>query len=220
MPQAPAYDPGVPDRELPLRERKKRQTRSGLEDAALRLFAAHGFDNVTVEDIAAAAEVSARTFFRHFRSKDDVLFRDNEERLARLRDRLTHGPPGENPLTAVRFAVVALAEDYETARDALFVRTRVMAETPSLVGRNLHLQHEWEDVIARAVADRLDVAVDHDLRPRLVAACAMAAFRVASDAWLASGGKSHLPTMVDAAMQLVAGGADATVWTSGEGLRV
>ena len=203
-----------------LRERKKLRTQDGLEAAALRLFSERGFDAVTVDDIAAAAEVSPRTFFRHFRSKEDVVFRDNEERLERLKQELSHRPPDESPLTAVRLGILALAEDYEVAKEAMFLRTSVMAETPSLLGRNLHLQQEWEAAIAEAVAERIGVAAAADLRPRLVAACALAALRVASDAWLAGKGKAHLPTLVDAAMQLVAGGGDPSRWASGAGLSV
>ena len=201
-----------------LRERKKLRTRDELEAAALGLFSERGFDAVTVDDIAAAADVSPRTFFRHFRSKEDVLFRDNEERLGRLRAELAKRPLDESPLTAVRLAILGLAEEYETGKEAMFLRTSVMAQTPSLIGRNLHLQQEWEAAIANAVAVRIGVDVDGDLRPRLVAACALGALRVAADAWLAGKGRGHLPTLVDAALQLVAGGGDASRWASGAGL--
>ena len=201
-----------------LRERKKRRTRDELEQAALGLFAERGFDAVTVDDIAAAADVSARTFFRHFGSKDDVLVAYNRDYLDRLRARLAERPGDESPLTSVRQAMLAMAADYESEKESLFLRTRIMKDTPSLMGRSLEIQQQWEKVLADAVAKRLGIPSDNDLRPALVAACAVAALRVASDAWLAEEGKRDLPELVDAALLLVAGGGDTTRWRSGEGL--
>ena len=201
-----------------LRERKKRRTKADLEAAALRLFAERGYDAVTVDDIAATADVSARTFFRHFGSKDDVLVSFHRERIARIKEELESRPTGENPLLAVRHAIVATAQDYETEKEDLFLRARVMAETPSLIGRALEIHQQWELVIAEAVADRLGVSIEEDLRPGLVGACAVAALRVASNAWLASEGREHLPTLVDAALMLIVGGGERERWQSGEGL--
>jgi AcrR family transcriptional regulator len=208
----------VVEHEEGLRERKKRRTRDELEQAALRLFAERGFDAVTVDDISAAAEVSARTFFRHFGSKDDVLISYNRDYLDRLRSRLAERPSGESPLTSVRHAMLAMAADYESEKESLFLRARIMKDTPSLMGRSLEIQQQWEIVLADAVAERLGIPADNDLRPALVAACAVAALRVASDAWLAEDGKSDLPQLVDAALLLVAGGGDTSRWRSGEGL--
>ncbi|HEX7166934.1 MAG TPA: TetR family transcriptional regulator [Acidimicrobiales bacterium] len=200
------------------RARRKQETKDALEAAALALFSERGFEQVTVEDIAAAADVSARTFFRHFGSKDDVLFADNADRLRHLEEELAARPPEESALTAVRQAVLAVAHQYAHDDARLLLRSRLLRETPSLRGRALDLQAEWEHVIARAVAARLGVD-DDDLRPRLLGACAVAGLRVVLETWLDQGGKADLPTLVAAAMRLVAGAADPTRWASGEGLR-
>ena len=207
------------EQETGLRERKKQRTRSELEAAALRLFTERGFDAVTVDDIAAAADVSARTFFRHFGSKDDLLLIDYRERLDALRAALEKRPADENPLTAVRHAIIALAHDYESEKDSLFLRSRLMAETPSLVGRSLEIQQQWEAALAETVAARLGVDPATDMRPSLVGACAVAALRVAVNTWLADDGRGHLPSMVEAALLLVASGGDANRWRAGEGLQ-
>src|SRR5437773_11582051 len=99
------------DRPRPgLRERRKRLTAAELEAAALRLFGERGFDAVTVDDIAAEADVCRRTFFRYFASKEDVLLSDHPRRLAELRQGLAARPPEEPVLTALRHTLLELAD--------------------------------------------------------------------------------------------------------------
>src|ERR1700757_752479 len=89
-----------------LRERKKLATRRQLRAAALHLVAEHGMANVTVEDIAAAADVSPRTFFNYFPSKEAALFGGNDpDRAGRLRDQVASEAPGEPALTALRIVM-------------------------------------------------------------------------------------------------------------------
>src|ERR1700758_5184028 len=94
---APATEPPVS-----LRERKKIATRRLLRCAALDLIAERGLANVTVEDIAEAAEVSPRTFFNYFPSKEAVLFGGDQDRAAQLRDGIMSEAPGKSALDALR----------------------------------------------------------------------------------------------------------------------
>src|SRR5581483_10128362 len=142
-----------------LRERRKRLTAAELEAAALRLFGERGFDAVTVDDIAADADVSRRTFFRYFASKEDVLLADHHVQLARLREAMAARPPGEAILTALRNALLSITGDFED--------------------RSLVHQKSWEDAMQQMVAERLGVDPVADLRPGVVAATALAAMRVA-----------------------------------------
>lgn len=191
-----------------LRERHRRRTEATLEEVALRLFAERGFDVVTVDEIAACADVSRRTFFRYYSSKEDVLLSDHPRRLAELRRALGGRPDGEAPLTALRHAFLSAAGGYEEERERLLNRARIMAETPSLQARSLAHQRLWEMAVADMVAERMGVDPSVDLRPGVVAGATMAALRVAVAAWLAKDGRPHLPTLVAEALDLLDGGLE------------
>src|SRR5205814_3025986 len=95
----------VPDHVPGRRERKKLETRQALEQAAMRLFGEQGYEQTTVEEIAEAADVAVRTFFRYFQSKQDVLFGDVAHDLTgRIRAHLAHQPDSLSPVAAVAAA--------------------------------------------------------------------------------------------------------------------
>lgn len=189
-----------------LRERHRRRTAAQLGEAALRLFAERGFDNVTVEEIASEADVSRRTFFRYFATKEDVVLAGNEERLADLRAALAARPPDEPALTALRQAFLSMADRYEEDRAKLLLRTQIITATPSLVARSLGDQRLWEQAVTDMVARRMEVDPRIDLRPGVVAVATLAALRVAVLSWLAHGGEPHLPTLVAESLDLLDGG--------------
>ena len=97
---------GADEQRPTLRERKKLATRHALRRVALDLVAERGFAHVTVEDIAQEAEVSARTFFNYFPSKEAAILGIDPERVEALRQRLADVPAGETPLEAVRSVLV------------------------------------------------------------------------------------------------------------------
>jgi len=189
-----------------LRERRKRLTAAELEAAALRLFGERGFDAVTVDDIAAEADVSRRTFFRYFASKEDVLLADHHVQLARLREAMAARPPGEAILTALRNALLSITGDFEDRREKVILRGRIMRETPSLQARSLVHQKAWEEAMQQMVAERLGVDPVLDLRPGVVAATALAAMRVAFNNWLNAGAKGDLIALTAEALDLLDGG--------------
>src|SRR5436305_13991259 len=101
--------------------RRKRPTAAELEAAALRLVGERGFDSVTVDDIAAEADVSRRTFFRYFASKEDVLLADHFVQLARLREAIAARPPDEPVLTALRNALLSMSSDFEDRQEMVIL---------------------------------------------------------------------------------------------------
>ena len=195
------------DRPRPgLRERRKALTAAELEAAAYRLFGERGFDNVTVDDIAVEADVSRRTFFRYFASKEDVLLADHFVQLARLREAMASRPDDEPIVTALRNSVLSLTSDFEERKEKVVIRARLMRDTPSLQARSLVHQQLWENAMQEMVADRLGVDPVKDLRPGVVAAAALAAMRVAFTIWLSAGCDGDVIALTTEALDLLDGG--------------
>jgi AcrR family transcriptional regulator len=148
-----------------LRERKKLRTRQAIAAAALRLFAERGFEETTIADIAAAADVSPRTFFSYFPSKEDVVFSEIDDRLADARERLDRRPPDETPLASMRRIVLETMEAL-AAEEGQFAATRIklMLERPALQARALQRLYDAEqELIERLqqmcpVIDKSDAA--------------------------------------------------------------
>jgi AcrR family transcriptional regulator len=190
-----------------LRDRKKAATRRQLMAVALRLFEERGFDETTVEEIAAAAEVAPRTFFRYFPTKVDVLFADHAELVALLRDTLAVRPPGESVVHAVRRATLEGLERLIADPTPYLTRSRLAATVPAAHARSRQLDADYEDVIAEAVAAAENTDSATDLRARVVARAAWSATRAAREVWLASAGTRDPRELVNDAFDLLEQGA-------------
>lgn len=161
------------------RERKKRETRAALEAAALRLFAERGYERTTVEDIAEAADVAVRTFFRYFSSKRHVLFGDVAHTIVgRLRAALAERPADERPVDAVRAAMDAVdIADYDQYRQ-IMDRMQLVRQLPELLPAYHMIFHELQETIAEFVAARTDQRASA-LYPQLLAGAAALSGRAA-----------------------------------------
>ena len=180
-----------------LRERKKVHVREQLIDAATRLFETHGFDFVTVDQIADAAFVSPRTFFRYFGSKEAVLFADQDEILGALRDAIAAEPSASSPLDVLHVVVTTLARDYADNRDQHLRRARMAQSGAAISQYQLTvLRPRWEDTIAEALAERLGVGVDIDIRPRLFAGVALAVLSAVGPVWMAAEGQVDVDALL------------------------
>ncbi|HZD65615.1 MAG TPA: TetR family transcriptional regulator, partial [Acidimicrobiales bacterium] len=186
-----------------LRERKKARTRQQLEEAAFALFAERGFDATTVEDITAAVEVSPRTFFRYFTTKEEVLLAYDRELRDQVVAALEARPADEPVLLAVHRAVMAVAGIYEARKDRLFRTYQLMVESPTLAAHSQQLQTAWVQPVAEEVARRLDQDPATDLLPRLVARVALSCLQAAADTWFTTDGRVELPELVDRAFTVV-----------------
>jgi AcrR family transcriptional regulator len=193
------------DPALGRRERKKLQTRAALVDAALRLAAERGLDQVTVEDISQAADVSSRTFFNYFGHKDEAIVDAQVSDEANIHERFLAIPADVPVIGALRLALAPLIERMEADRDQWFLRMRVISENPSLVARLLTGGAEAERALIVAVAARVG-ARPGDGYPMLVGACTGAAMRTAMISWASGRGAHSLATLVDEAFTHLATG--------------
>ncbi len=185
-----------------LRERKKARTREAIIDAALDLFGRKGFEATTIEDIAAAADVSPRTFFRYFDSKVDLVMARNEAHGHKIGPLIAARPASEGPLEALR--QVMQQSLCELLADPSVVREfRVMMSTPTLRNKAREHFYEEEAELVSAFAARLGTD-DGDLTANVMAGAAASAIWTVIDRWLAEGTEvERLPPMIDEAFALL-----------------
>jgi AcrR family transcriptional regulator len=144
-----------------LRDRKRDRTRQAIIDAAAELFEHHGYDTTTISDIAAAADISPRTFFGYFASKEDLLFTDPDARMQRTLKAIEQRAPDEGPVDVL---LRGLREVVEAGDDMMSkmaqLRFRFSRAIPALRGRALQLQQDGQAEIAKrlhaAFHDELD----------------------------------------------------------------
>lgn len=188
-PAAPAA-PDTTGRLPGLRERKKRQTRDALVQAAHQLFLGQGFAETTVDEIAAAVDVSQRTFFRYFANKDEVALAVMADAENHFIECVRQRPAGESPFEALRASIVQSWRDLATADrtgagsvTSALELLRMIEETPTLLAAHLRRVTEQERVIVRVLAEREGVDPDQDLRPRVLAAAFGSVLRAAHLSW-------------------------------------
>ncbi|WP_066373867.1 TetR/AcrR family transcriptional regulator [Herbidospora mongoliensis] len=162
------------------RERKKLATRTALREAALHLALRHGVEHVTVDQIAAEADIAVRTFFNYFSSKEEAMVAGLAAEADALITEFRARPRAEPVLRALREAVVTVmaAGDLPEQIDAL----RLVVRAPSLVPQRLAVYAAREKALAEAIADRL--GLEDSLYPALCAATALTAMRLVLERWL------------------------------------
>jgi AcrR family transcriptional regulator len=189
-----------------LRERKKQRTRETIVRAALDLFAEKGYDATTVAEIAEASDISPRTFFGYFPTKEDVVFHDHEELMREFVRRMRERPPGEQALVTLRTWILEMTDHFEQVEER--ERRRLVQSTPSLVVRERTNLAEVEQVLAAAIAD--DLAVDeHALRPHLVSAAAIAALMEIGRRRDVAPAEGNASEAIDEALEFARGGLEA-----------
>lgn len=201
------------DKPCGLRERKKARTRDAIAAAAVDLFETKGYDATTVDEIAEAADVSPRTFFRYFDSKVDVIMGrkgpDGED--DDLTVRLGTRPPTEGPVEATRQVLREELVGALTADPLLVRQIRIMLGTPSLQAIAREHFNEHHDDMAADFATRMGVEVG-DYRAHIVASAVSNTMWTVVAHWVADGGDGEtLVAMLDEAFTLLAGGLDQSV---------
>ncbi|MEV4535305.1 TetR family transcriptional regulator [Asanoa sp. NPDC049518] len=146
---------------MSLRDRKRARTRQALVEAATTLFERDGYDETTIADIAAAAEIGTRTFFSYFPSKEELLFPESDARVRAAVEAIADRGPQEGPADVLLRALRRVGDDSDDLSGRLAaLRLRYIREIPAVRGRALQIQTDAQGEIARHLAaafpDQLD----------------------------------------------------------------
>jgi AcrR family transcriptional regulator len=186
------------------RERKRTKTRLMIQAEALRLFAEKGYSETTVEEVADAAAISPRTFFRYFPSKEDVVIWDEYDPLVPelLQARPDEEPPIETLRAVIRQALTSL---YQSDPERLLARVRLSFSVPELRARFAEEQQRGMETLAPLLEQKRWTRTD-DLQLRVIGAALIAAVSVALDRWQQDDGKSDLLALLDQTIDALAKG--------------
>ena len=187
------------------RQRKKQRTQDALIEAAMGLFAAKGYDRTAVHEITDAVDVSERTFFRYFASKEDLALSFVRDGATAFAEALAARPPQEEPLTAARHAFQISLRELPGRTGETVPYLSVMAlidSTPTLLAAYLRYVHDHDDEIIQVLAAREGVDPATDRRPRVLAAMIGALVFLANRDWQA--GSDRSPEAMSAAFDVYA----------------
>jgi TetR/AcrR family transcriptional regulator, regulator of mycofactocin system len=189
--------------------RRRATSRAELEQAAFALFAARGFDATTVDEIAAAAGIGRRTFFRYFPSKNDIPWGAFEDELERMRVRLKACPPEVPLMDAIRVALI----DFNRVAPAQVPlhrrRMELILRVPTLLAHSTLRFTAWREVVAEFVAERTGRRPD-DLAPQAIAHAVLGVAIAAYEHWL-DDPDTDLGPLLDNAMRQLAGAFGAVL---------
>ncbi len=170
-----------------LREKHAAETRQKILDEATALFIDQGFEATTIHEIAERADVSPRTFFRYFPTKEALLFHDLEERLDKIRDWIEQRPPGESPAQMLIAALCATVGEIESTPEQRALIVRLLSERPSLRSyQRTTIIERMEQQVTATLARRSGLDV-HDRGLRALVAAISACFDVALRDWIEHG---------------------------------
>jgi len=193
-----------------LRQRKRRGTRAALSRAAIRLCIRRGWKNVTVDDIAAAANVSPRTFRNYFSTKAEAVAAGHLERMLRIADELRARPADEQLWTAIINSVASQFEPpgqkgVEVVDASRWMkRIRFILTEPAIHGEVLKASASAQTELAKAIGKRIGAKRVNDLYPQLAAAVTSAIISVVMERWLRDGPSCSIVPLMRKAFDLVA----------------
>jgi AcrR family transcriptional regulator len=186
-------------------ELRRRSTHEALRQAALKSFARKGFANVTVMELAAEAGVTERTFFRHFPTKEAVLFQDYETQLQWLAEALSQRPDAESLFDAVLASVAAFPHDLEVVRQAATARAELIS-AERIASHLRVVQASFAAVLTEFVRNRHSEVANIDLVAEVAGSTLAAALVVAVEIWGRNGCADDLGELVATSVDLVRSG--------------
>ncbi|MER6139803.1 TetR family transcriptional regulator [Streptomyces sparsogenes] len=182
--------------------------RRKLAAAAMELFATQGYEATTVDEIAARAGVARRTFFRHFRSKEEAIFPDHDDTLVRAADVLDAAPPHEHPLDTVCRGIKEVMRMYAASPAVSVERYRLTREVPALREREIASVARYERLFTRYLLGHFDEGAHHDgnddpLLAEVAASAVVTAHNHVLRRWLRAGGEGDVEAQLDHAFEIV-----------------
>ncbi|MFE2995750.1 TetR family transcriptional regulator [Nocardia sp. NPDC059246] len=190
-------------KQVAIRDRARAAMRTEIAEQAIELFDQRGFDRTTVDDIAEATEISPRTFFRYFTSKEEVIFGDLLPLGEAVRDALAARPPQEPCWQALRASLDVFVELAEADIPKALRTTRVASSTPGLRARNLEKHNDWAEFLTPLAESRIDNSLDTHTAAKALVHSALACLDVALNAWAAGEGSKQLGELLDVAFEAV-----------------
>ena len=183
----------------------RRRLRRALAAAAVDLFVANGYEATTVDEIAAAAGIGRRTFFRYFETKDDVLFANHDEIVAEMEEVFATADPARDPVEVACAAVGLVLDSYADDLDVSLKRFALTRAVPSLRDKEVATVDRYQRVLARYLQARFEDQGDEaaSLRAAVIAAAIAAANNHVLRRWLRGGGKSDIKADAAEAFALV-----------------
>ncbi|MEU8530598.1 MULTISPECIES: TetR family transcriptional regulator [Streptomyces] len=204
QPDAPATESAAGTRAAAQRLKMRRE----LAAAAMELFATKGYEATTVDEIAAAAGVARRTFFRHFRSKEEAIFPDHDDTLVRAEAVLNAAPPHEHPLDTVCRGIKEVMKMYAGSPAVSVERYRLTREVPTLREREIASVARYERLFTRYLLGHFDERDHHDgnddpLLAEVAASAVVTAHNHVLRRWLRAGGQGDVEAQLDHAFAIV-----------------
>jgi AcrR family transcriptional regulator len=183
-------------REPSLRERKKLATRAALSRAAWSLMVERGLEAATPEAIAAAADVSPRTFRNYFASREEAILDSLVRSGPSLLDAMRARPMEEPPWDSLTLVLPSFAAQFVGQRENIAVLMRVVGENPSMQAQHLVTYKQADQQLAELIAERTGTDAERDMTARLLAAAAAAVLRTSMEMWAKGDADVALPDLV------------------------
>ncbi|HEY2484901.1 MAG TPA: TetR family transcriptional regulator [Candidatus Binataceae bacterium] len=188
------------------RDRRRTKLAAAIERVALSLFIERGFSAVTVDEIADAADISKRTFFRYFSSKEDLLLGDRQRYDDSLATAVAKERPGQSAVDMLRNIIVEMSREVEAEADLTRLRLELFRKYPETMSGAFEQQRAWSSTLTAVVAQRMRINDSRDIRPALMVGVMVSAGNAALQTWFARGANQPLHELVEGALdQTIAG---------------
>lgn len=189
-------------KQTPLREQTRTVVRSLLAQTAIELFASKGYDDTTLDEVAAAAGVSRRTLFNYFRNKEDLALSSLAEQGELIAARFAERPADEDPWVSLRAAFQVL-EEIEIRGERRLEMVTLLFGNETLRAGHAEKQARWQDLLAPLIEPRLPLTDDRAFQARTIAAAAITCLQAATEEWMRRGGEIDQFELYDQAVQAI-----------------